>query len=379
MDNILIISGNDSSINWPGSESYCITFFQSVDKVTTMQLQKADYLFTVDFENEEAVIELAVRLHKEQAFDAVVSFSEKTLLLASLIGEKLQVTHNPVDCVLKSRNKQLFRETLKGSIYELPVRSINTIEEAVPFLDIHGKIIIKPICGSGSYGVYELRRGDDISNITFDGTYVAEAYVEGQEFSVESLSLNGRHQVLGITKKYTTGTPNYIETGHDFPARLTKELNKKIATAVEELLNILGHRWGPAHTEIKVNEKYLHFIETQTRFGGDQIWEMVWKVKGINFAKATIDGMSGKVGHPTVPSYSEMAIRFFDVNCPTFSFERLSGLVKEKGVIRVQLHNARFGKKIHCSSDRHGYVFFGREETLSPEEFQQTLLNIEKL
>lgn len=379
MKSILIIAGRDSSINWPGAEDYHITFFQSLDNVTPVQMQKTNRLCIVDFSDEAAIIQLAQDLHEKQPFAAVASFSEQTLLLASVIGEKLGVVHNPVDSVLKTRNKEMFRKAMAGSAYALPACAFEEIADVAPFLEEHGKIIIKPMFGSGSHGVYELKRGDDLSALHISGPYVAELYAEGEEFSVESLSLDGAHRILGVTRKFTTGAPNYVETGHNFPAGLDQATQERIQSAVSEMLNIIGHRWGPAHTEVKIDGERLHFIETQTRFGGDQIWEMVWKVTGTHLVKATMDGMTGKAARPDAPLYTEMAIRFFDVNRPGFDMQTLANRVKGQGVIRVQLENARFNRPLRCSFDRHGYALLGRDATLNTDTFQQTISRIETL
>lgn len=47
---------------------------------------------------------------------------------------------------------------------------------------------------------------------------IIEEYIEGAEYSVETISYQGTHTLLAITKKYTTGNPHYIEVGHLEPA-----------------------------------------------------------------------------------------------------------------------------------------------------------------
>ena len=43
---------------------------------------------------------------------------------------------------------------------------------------------------------------------------IVEEYIEGEEYSIEGISFKGKHKFLAITKKFTTGAPNFIETGH---------------------------------------------------------------------------------------------------------------------------------------------------------------------
>ena len=47
---------------------------------------------------------------------------------------------------------------------------------------------------------------------SFEKKAIIEEYIEGNEYSCECISYQGRHHVLAVTKKYTTGYPHFIET-----------------------------------------------------------------------------------------------------------------------------------------------------------------------
>lgn len=54
---------------------------------------------------------------------------------------------------------------------------------------------------------------------------IIEGFLEGgKEYSVESLSYHGRHQVIQITEKITSGPPHCVELGHMQPALLSESL-----------------------------------------------------------------------------------------------------------------------------------------------------------
>ena len=57
---------------------------------------------------------------------------------------------------------------------------------------------------------------------------IIEEYIDGDEFSAESISYRGNHTVLTITRKQTTGAPHFIETGHIQPAGLNEEMTSKV-------------------------------------------------------------------------------------------------------------------------------------------------------
>jgi biotin carboxylase len=101
------------------------------------------------------------------------------------------------------------------------------------------------------------------------------------EFSVEAFTHNGHHHVAAITEKFKK--PNtFMESGHLIPARIGKDENEKICSAVTSYLTALGVKCGPTHTEIMFNGNGVYIIETHTRVGGDQIPALVRLSKGID-------------------------------------------------------------------------------------------------
>ena len=85
--------------------------------------------------------------------------------------------------------------------------------------------IVKPRFGCGSRGVKTAKNFNelleacefcrkDFSATIEDKDILIEEYIEGNEYSCEGITQNGKHYLLAFTKKYTTGAPNFIETGH---------------------------------------------------------------------------------------------------------------------------------------------------------------------
>lgn len=70
--------------------------------------------------------------------------------------------------------------------------------------------VLKPCRGSAKRGVNFISKNtvleDDI--VWSDELFLAEQYISGQEYSVESISWNGHHDVIQITEKVSTGAPH---------------------------------------------------------------------------------------------------------------------------------------------------------------------------
>ena len=122
-----------------------------------------------------------------------------------------------------------------------------------------------------------------------------EEFAEGQEYSVEYISYNGSHYFLALTKKYTTGAPHFIETGHMEPAPVNEKLLEKIKKIVSHALDSLDIKNGASHSEIKIDDdENIKIIEIGARMGGDCIGsDLVKYSTGYDFVKMVIDVACG--------------------------------------------------------------------------------------
>jgi len=96
-------------------------------------------------------------------------------------------------------------------------------------------IIIKPRDNSGSRGVLFCADKDAAEkglSIALENsklkTVIAEEFIFGEEYSIETVHYNKQHTIIQYTKKITTKFPYNVEMGHIAPAPLDNELKEKI-------------------------------------------------------------------------------------------------------------------------------------------------------
>ncbi|MCF0104480.1 MAG: ATP-grasp domain-containing protein [Eggerthellaceae bacterium] len=215
---------------------------------------------------------------------------------ASYVANHIGLIYNSAKTVACSTNKILMHRCFidhgvsSPKFVELDSATDLQLELDIPF-------IIKPADRSGSRGVKKITQYEEIGpaleaalNYSFAGAAVAEEFVEGEEFSVEYISHGGRHYFLAVTKKFTTGSPNFIELGHIEPARLGVSALNQIRAETEHALDALNVSEGPSHTELKINERGVFIIEIGTRMGGDCIGSnLVQLSTGFDFVEAMFD------------------------------------------------------------------------------------------
>ncbi|MFD3586362.1 phosphoribosylglycinamide synthetase [Streptomyces sp. NPDC058683] len=131
------------------------------------------------------------------------------------------------------------------------------------------------------------------------------APVEAPRVSVETLTVNGTHHVVGMTAQRTTGPPHFLVTGYLHPAPLTDDEQKIIAAAVEERLTAGGYRFGPAHTQVALLPYGPRVVSCRPHLGADRIPLLVEIARGFDLEAAVFAGFRGE--RPVVPKASQYA------------------------------------------------------------------------
>ncbi|GAA0438362.1 phosphoribosylglycinamide synthetase [Streptomyces luteireticuli] len=136
------------------------------------------------------------------------------------------------------------------------------------------------------------------------------APAEAPRVSVETLTVNGAHHVLGMTAQRTTGPPHFFVTGYLHPAPLTDDEQKIIGTVVEERLTASGYRSGPAHTQVALLPHGPRIVSCGAHPGIDRIPLLFEIARGFDTEAVVFTGLQGR--RPVVPDAHQYAeIGFF--------------------------------------------------------------------
>lgn len=260
----------------------------------------ADYFYPISIIEKDAILEKCREIHP----NGIISIaSDLASVTVNYVAEQLGLTGNGMESALISTNKYLMRKAFEkgGDPSPKNYRSDELNDDVIAQLQL--PLIVKPVDRSGSRGITKITDWKDLQpaitlaeELSFDKKAMIEEFVEGQEYSVEYVSYEGRHHFLAITKKYTTGAPHFIETGHMQPADVESEVLKKVQKVVEHALDTLMIRYGASHSEIKIDKDgTIKIIEIGGRMGGDCIGSDLVKIStGYDFVDMVIDIACGQ-------------------------------------------------------------------------------------
>lgn len=266
---------------------------------------KADVPVEVNLNDHDKVIEKIKELEKKYNIVAVFSLNEYRVPLAAKIKEFLKLPYGlSYDAAMKCRNKKDARKVLKG-LGENSVKHaiIRNLIEAKEFISQNGlPVVIKPSNDAGSQlvaccttilDVEEavdniISRKTNLVNVELDSEFLIEEFLDGPEFSVETITYRGKSKVVAITSKKILSSLIPLEIGHTVPAILDSNIEEDIENIVIRSHELLGINDTVTHTEIKVTRNGPRIIEVNARPGGDNIPSLVKAVTGVDLHAASI-------------------------------------------------------------------------------------------
>ena len=258
-----------------------------------------------------------VDLCKEIKVDGVVATTELSVPVAAYVADKLGLLGIPVEVATQITDKYRNRECIKELPHLLSPKYVEARKiEDIKNSDVSYPMIIKPISLGGKRGVSVVRTQEELPaayeyaiSCFRNGIapkVIAEEFLEGGiECSVESISYKGKHTIIQITQKDSSGAPHCVELGHHQPAKLSELEWERVVKGVSEGLTAIGIMNGPCHTEIKIINGKVFLIEFNARPGGDHIWHpMVMLSTGFDIIAAVALAATGDLMPIDVTSFN---------------------------------------------------------------------------
>ncbi len=317
------------------------------------------HTYTVNYRDTPEFLSFVDRVLSPLSPVAVVSLTELGLEPAAIAGERLGTFGVRSDVVRTTRNKLAMRRVLQRKAPHLnPAFAAGGDPAGVErlFAD-HSRVVVKPVDGFGSSDVRLVRRFTDLRDEYLSADTLLEQFVDGTEFSVESMSCGGEHTTIGIAEKGTTA--GFVEVSHVMPPpSLDERQRRSVARAVAELLDALGVTDGPTHTEVKVDGDRVTVIETHTRLGGDGIADLVRLTRGVDWRRAALGWAIGAAAQPEPVTVAAAATVFFTAPPGRVTSVAEPPTLADASIVdwQVFVTAGDIVKPLHSSLDRLGFA-----------------------
>lgn len=326
----------------------------------------ADQFYPISVIDKEAILQKCQEIN----IDGITTIaSDIAVVTVNYVASRLGLISNPDEYSETTTNKYLMRQSFMEKGVPSPKFTLVDNDNQYNIKGFDFPLIVKPTDRSGSRGVEKVldpvQLEEAISRAkkdSFEHKAIIEEFVTGREISVESISYKGKHYILQITDKVTTGAPFFVELEHHQPSSLPDKIKAQVKDIVLHALDALHIQYGASHSELKITEDGdIHVIEIGARMGGDFIGsDLVRLSTGYDFLKGVIEVALGDFHEPVISEHNYSGVYFLSKETEKLksiieNWQRLPEIV-EAEITDNQLRN------IECSGDRSGYFIYKSNE-----------------
>ena len=233
-------------------------------------------------------------------------------------------------------------------------------------------VIIKPSDSSASRGITVVNSPNELENAirrarenSKSKIILVEQLIKGCEVSVESISYKGKHYLLTITDKETTGAPYFVEIAHHQPSSLPYEIQERIARYNTRLLDALQINNSASHAEFKIDKTgEVYLMEVGARGGGGWIsYKLVELSTGYDYIKGMIQVALKEFEEPVIHMGQFSGIYFLSEDTKQVK----DFILENKGapwMIDFSIDEEKPLSKLKSSFDRSGYLIYQSDHKL---------------
>jgi biotin carboxylase len=240
----------------------------------------SDYVANIVHQGDLTATVAAVAAHSPTA---VVAGGEIGVELADALSEALGLPTNGTALSTARRDKYVMIETIKqAGVTGARQRLVRTGQDVREWhRSVGGRIVVKPLRSAAGDGIAFCDSPDEsaaaVARIVGSENVfsmpntaaVAQEYLRGTEYMVNTVSRDGRHRVCEIwrtTRITANGVADLSDTVYLMPRH--GPVQEQLTAYAGQVLDALGIRHGPAHVEIKLTNSGPVLVEAGARIGG---------------------------------------------------------------------------------------------------------------
>ncbi|WP_051716714.1 ATP-grasp domain-containing protein [Streptomyces megasporus] len=229
-------------------------------------LPRADRVLHVDTHDWRAIVDAVTDSEGRPAVHGVTSFRVDLTEATARAAEHLGLPSQGLEAVRTANRRHLLRRALgddPANVKWRLVSSAEELDEAIRYVGL--PLVVRPPSGAAPHGARTCGTGAEavaawreLSGVRWSlpgrphpGPVLVEEWVRGTGIGVESLTVAGETHFSGATSKHRRGGAS-PEEALSFPLGLRTGLWEEVKRCVDRALRRIGHRQGPAHTEVAI-------------------------------------------------------------------------------------------------------------------------------
>lgn len=313
----------------------------------------ADKHFVVSTRNIADVLKVAKEVNSSMGLDGVMTIGAEVSPTVSAVVEAFDLPGVSEHVAHLTTNKCARAEVFRKAEVSFPEYAVINRKNFAHSLNY--PVVIKPSDNSASRGVRIIENDNQLQAalpealaLSSDGNVIVEAYIPGDQISIEGVVVNGELHVTAIADRNYSRNPYYyplmVEDGGEMPTKHSTSTVENMCSAFAKAVAAVGIHTGPSKGDLIIAENgRVYVIEVTSRLsGGGFCSRVVPRVNGINIVDATIMLAVGKV--PDIETHTP---KFSKGMCHRYYFHKpgkikeiqgLDELSQQEGVVEVVIN-----------------------------------------
>jgi len=266
----------------------------------------ADRFEHIDLKDRESLLRLAQSIGSDLAgvFTAGTDFSASV----AYVAEKMKLPAHSFQSCLNASDKVRMRGCFEKDnvpcpkFREITKTQIEELNKKVQNDEIDFPKVVKPCDNMGGRGCRLVREKTEflpaVTNAVENSRSsraIFEDYMEGAEFSIDSIVYNGTLTITGFADRHIYYPPYFIEMGHTLPSKVDSKIKNELIATFALGIKSLGLTCGVAKADIKYTKNGPMIGEIAARLSGGYMsgWTFPYS-SGMNLTEEALKIAVGK-------------------------------------------------------------------------------------
>lgn len=266
----------------------------------------ADRFEPIDLKDRESLLKLAKSLSPNLVgiFTAGTDFSASVAYVAEKMNLPSHSFHSCLNASDKVRMRGCFEKNKVPSpnFFEIKKDDISALSEKAKKGQLEFPKVVKPCDNMGGRGCRLIRNESEflpaVTNAiqnSRSSRAIFEDYMEGAEFSIDSIVYNGTLTITGFADRHIFYPPYFIEMGHSLPSKVDSKIKNELIATFALGIKALGLTCGVAKADIKYTKNGPMIGEIAARLSGGYMsgWTFPYS-SGMNLTEEALKIAIGK-------------------------------------------------------------------------------------
>lgn len=290
----------------------------------------ADVFEKIDLKDKEGMLAAARRHRAAAGLDGVFTAGTDFSATVAYVAEQLGLPGVSHEVALNASDKARMRACFRRAGVPHPrfavVDGASRPAAGVPcdnLSDLTLPVVVKPVDNMGARGVVKIvdraalpEAIGDASRFARSGRVIVEEFIEGPEFSIDSVVVHGRVIPTGVADRHIRFDPYFVEVGHTIPTKIAGEAESELLAVFSDGVHALGIENGVAKGDVFLGPDGPVVGEIAARLSGGYMSGWTFPLSsGVDLTGAALDQALGIGPVSLEPSRTHTAAERALISC----------------------------------------------------------------